>query len=333
VKHRRSFARASALSLAVALLAVGCSTNPGSTGVDPTPTVSTPEQSASPSQPTVKKVDVVAVGDIACDPTSPVFDDPQYCQHEQVARLTHKLVRQGAKYFMPLGDIQYESGSYDAFMQVYDKYFGDLKPITEPVLGNHEYYTEGASGYFKYFGKRAGTPDKPWSSFSPMPGWRVYLLDSNCEYIGGCGPKSPEGKWLAKELKKSSETCAIAAWHHPLHTSGGYNGDQATIDRALPLWTAVDAGGVDIVLNGHDHIYDRFAPIGGVTEFVVGTGGKELYEIGPPAPKSKVAFDDRTGVLRLTLRSDQRFDYSFIDASNDKVVDSGSQRCINNPSH
>jgi 3',5'-cyclic AMP phosphodiesterase CpdA len=166
-----------------------------------------------------------------------------------------------------------------------------------------------------------------------MPGWRVFLLDSNCEYIGGCGPKSPEGKWLAKELKKSSETCAIAAWHHPLHTSGGYNGDQATIDRALPLWTAVDAGGVDIVLNGHDHIYDRFAPIGGVTEFVVGTGGKELYEIGPPAPKSKVAFDDRTGVLRLTLRSDQRFDYSFIDASNDKVVDSGSQRCINNPSH
>jgi hypothetical protein len=250
----------------------------------------------------VEKVDVVAVGDIACDPTSPVFNDPQYCRHEEVARLTHKLVRQGAKYFLPLGDIQYEHGSLDAFRQVYDKYFGDLKPITEPVPGNHEYYTEGASGYFQYFGKRAGPPQKPWRSFSPMDGWRVYLLDSNCDYIGGCGPDSPEGKWLAKELKKSPETCSIATWHHPLHTSGEYSGDQPTMDLARPLWDAVDAGGVDIVLNGHDHIYDRFAPIGGVTEFVVGTGGKEMYQISKPAPKSRVQFDDRTGVLRLTLR-------------------------------
>jgi hypothetical protein len=317
------------------VLAAGCSSDSNGAGpvrADPGSTSPVPGQSTATSQPKVEKVNVVAVGDIACDPTSPVFDNPQYCRHEGVARLTHKLVRQGAKYFLPLGDIQYEAGSMSAFQQVYDKYFGDLKPITEPVPGNHEYYTEGASGYFQYFGKRAGTPQKPWSSFSPMDGWRVFLLDSNCEYIGGCGPDSPEGKWLAKELEKSPEACSIAAWHHPLHTSGGYNGDQATIDRALPLWNAVDAGGVDIVLNGHDHIYDRFAPIGGVTEFVVGTGGKEMYEISKPAAKSEAQFDDRTGVLRLTLRSDKGFDYAFIDASNDKVVDAGSQGCINNPS-
>ena len=245
--------------------------------------------------------------------------------------MTHKLVRQGAEYFLPLGDIQYENGTLEAFNEMYDQYFGDLKPITKPVPGNHEYYTQGAAGYFAYFGKRAGTPRQPWSSFRPMPGWRIFLLDSNCEFVGGCGPHSPQGKWLAKELKKSPETCSIAAWHHPLYTSGGYNGDQPTIDRATPLWNAVDAGGVDVVLVGHDHIYDRFAPIGGVTEFVVGTGGKELYEIGTPAPKSKLRFDDRTGVLHLTLGTDERFDYAFIDAANDKVVDAGTQRCINDP--
>jgi hypothetical protein len=336
VKHRRFVARASVLAAVVAVLAMGCSSDPNrgdTTGAVPTSTSPAPSQSTESPKPTVEKVDVVTVGDIACDPTSPVFNDPQYCRHEEVARLTHKLVRQGAQYFMPLGDNQYEQGSLTAYRQVYDKYFGDLKSITEPVPGNHEYYTEGASGYFQYFGQRAGTPQKPWRTFSPMDGWRVYLLDSNCEYIGGCGPDSPEGKWLAKELKKSPETCSIAAWHHPLHTSGEYNGDQATIDRAQPLWDAIDAGGVDIVLNGHDHIYDRFAPIGGVTEFVVGTGGKQMYQITTRAPKSRAQFDDRTGVLRLTLRSDKGFDYAFIDASNNKVVDAGSQRCINDPSH
>ena len=334
MKHRHLVARTTALAAVLVVLAAGCSSNPNEdVRSAPTATSPAPEQStASPTQ-TVDKVDVIAVGDIACDPTSPVFDDPQYCRHEEVGRLTHKLVRQGAKYFMPLGDIQYEKGSLAAFRQVYDEYFGDLKPITEPVPGNHEYYTEGASGYFQYFGKRAGTPQKPWSSFSPMEGWRVYLLDSNCDYIGGCGPDSPEGKWLATELKKSTETCSIAAWHHPLHTSGEYNGDQPTMDLARPLWDAVHAGGVDIVLNGHDHIYDRFAPIGGVTEFVVGTGGKEMYTISHAAPKSRTQFDDRTGVLRLTLRSDNSFDFAFIDASNDKVVDAGTQRCINDPSH
>jgi hypothetical protein len=318
----------------IALLAVGCSSEPGGADpvrANPSSTSPAPEQSTSSPSPEVQSVDIVTVGDIACDPTSPVFNDPDYCRHEEVSRLTHRLVRQGTEYFVPLGDIQYENGAIDRFRQVYGKYFGDLKPITMPVPGNHEYYTEGASGYFQYFGSQAGTPQKPWRSFSPVEGWRIFLLDSNCEFVGGCGPDSPQGRWLTQALKKSDEPCSIAAWHHPLHTSGGYNGDQATIDRAKPLWDAADAGGVDVVLNGHDHIYDRFAPIGGVTEFVVGTGGKELYELGPPAPHSKAQFANRTGVLRLTLSSNERFDYAFIDASNDKVVDAGSQRCINDP--
>jgi hypothetical protein len=295
--------------------------------VSPAPAQSTASPDAT--GPQVQRSEIVAVGDIACDPASPVFDDPKYCRHEAVAKLTERLVSQGAEWFMPLGDIQYESGTLDAYNSVYDRWFGQFRSITKPIPGNHEWYTEGASGYFAYFGKSAGTPKQPWSSFSPVKGWRVYLLDSNCENVGGCGPESRQGRWLTKELNGSDEQCSIAAWHHPLHTSGGYNGDQATIDRAKPLWELADAGGVDVVLNGHDHIYERFAPIDDMTQFTVGTGGKEFYEIGTKADRSRFSVDDRVGVLRLTLASDGTYDYAFIDASTNKVVDAGSQTCMN----
>ena len=193
---------------------------------------------------------------------------------------------------MPLGDIQYEDGALEKCDTVYDKWFG---------------------------------------MFRPVDGWRVFLLDSNCESVGGRGPDSAQGKWLANELERSKEKCSIAAWHHPLHTSGKYNGDEATIERAQPLWDLSDAGGVDVVLNGHDHIYERFAPIDGMTQFVVGSGGKAPYNLGSPAPMSQVRFDARVGVLRLTLSSDGTYDYAFIDSSTYEVLDAGSQGCKNAP--
>lgn len=330
-------ARVLSVAVGTALLLSACSL--GAQGADPEraesgATSPLPEQStASPkaTEPTVEVVEIVTVGDIACDPTSPVFDDPQFCRHEEVARLTKRLVNQGAEWFLPLGDVQYEDATLAKFNAVYDRWFGQFRAITEPVTGNHEWYTEDAAGYFDYFGKQAGTAEKPWRSFNPVKGWRIFLLDSNCEFVGGCGPDSAQGRWLTKELKKSKEQCAVAAWHHPLHTSGGYNGDEATIERARPLWDLADAGGVDVVLNGHDHIYERFAPIDDMTQFTVGSGGKELYEIGPKADRSQVRIGDRVGVLRLTLASDGTYDYAFIDASNDKVVDAGSRTCTNGP--
>lgn len=332
---RTALARAIAVAASSAILLGACAVGsgganperaaPGSTSPAPTQSTASPDA----TEPAVKSTEIVTVGDIACDPTSPVFDDPQYCRHEEVSKLTKRLVNQGAEWFLPLGDIQYEDGALDKFNTVYDKWFGQFMPITKPIPGNHEWNTEGAAGYFDYFGKRAGTAAEPWRSFSPVKGWRVFLLDSNCEFVGGCGPDSAQGKWLANELKQSKQDCSIAAWHHPLHTSGGYNGDEATIERAQPLWDLAEAGGVDVVLNGHDHIYERFAPIDGMTQFVVGSGGKEFYQLGDPAPKSKVRFDDRVGVLRMTLSSDATYDYAFIDARTDKVLDAGSQSCRN----
>jgi len=333
----RRRARGVVVVMSAAVLLGACSIGAQGTDpqrADPGPVVSQPGQStdsAEPSKPTIKRTEIVAVGDIACDPTSPVFADPNYCRHEAVARLTKKLVNDGAEWFIPLGDIQYESGTLDAFNAVYGRWFGQFRSISMPVAGNHEWYTDGAAGYFAYFGKRAGTPEAPWRSFSPVKGWRVYLLDSNCENVGGCGPDSPQGRWLAKEVKNSGEQCSIAAWHHPLHTSGEYEGDAATIARAKPLWELADASGVDVVLNGHDHIYERFAPIDGMTQFTVGTGGKESYDIGAKADRSRFSLDGHIGVLRLTLASDGTYDYAFIDASNDKVLDAGTQTCMNGP--
>ena len=156
--------------------------------VAPLPSEST--TSPEPAEPIVQRTELVTVGDIACDPASPVFDDPQYCRHEEVARLTSRLVNQGADWFVPLGDIQYESGTLEAFETVYDRWFGKFRSITMPIPGNHERYTEGAAGYFAYFGKRAGTSEQPWSHFSPVKGWRVFLLDSNCAFIDASTDKA-----------------------------------------------------------------------------------------------------------------------------------------------
>ncbi len=262
MKSRTATTRAFALAVSAAVLLGACSVGSGGaapSSPSPAPTQSTAGPDAA--NPDVESAEIVTVGDLACDPTSPVFDDPRFCRHEEVARLTSRLVHDGAEWFVPLGDIQYEDGTLEKFDTVYDKWFGKFRPITEPIAGNHEWNSEGAAGYFDYFGDRAGSAGEPWRSFSPVDGWRVFLLDSNCEFVGGCGPDSAQGQWLANELKLSKEKCSIAAWHHPLHTSGKYNGDEATIERAQPLWDLSDAGGVDVVLNGHDHIYERFAPI------------------------------------------------------------------------
>ena len=333
---RTALMPALALGACSALLLAACSVGSGGADperADPASTSPAPTQpTASPDAgPAVQSTEIVTVGDIACDPASPVFDDADVCRHEEVSRLTERLVDDGAEWFIPLGDIQYDDGTLESFNAVYDKWFGRFQTITKPIAGNHEWRTEGAAGYFDYFGARAGSAAEPWRSFSPVEGWRVFLLDSNCEFVGGCGQDSAQGHWFARELRRSKEQCSIAAWHHPLHTSGGYNGDEATIDRAKPLWDLSDDGGVDVVLNGHDHLYERFAPIDGMTQFLVGSGGKELYRLGAKAPKSRVRFDDRVGVLRLTLSSDSTYDYAFIDSQTDGVMDAGSNSCTNDP--
>jgi hypothetical protein len=275
-------------------------------------------------------VRVAAVGDIACDPDSPYLHVRGQCRHEDVGRLVRRMVSRGAGGFFTLGDAQYEDGSYRAFRDEFDPAFRSVRPVTKAVAGNHEYVTDHASGHFRYWGRRAGTRARPWRTFTPVHGWRVVLLDSNCHQVGGCGRKSAQGRWLGEVLESNTRDCTVAMWHHPLRSSGEYAGSVATQRKARPLWQLSDRGGVDLVLNGHDHIYERFKKFGDMQQFTVGTGGKNHYDITTQAPGSRQRFGNRYGVLRLDLSSDGAYEHAFVTIDG-QVLDRGRVSCTNEP--
>jgi len=174
---------------------------------------------------------IAAAGDIACDPTNSSFNGGNgssgSCRQKYTSDL---LVDAGLAAVLPLGDIQYYCGGYQAFLQSYDLSWGRVKAITRPAVGNHEYLTsggtdctpanEGATGYFNYFGAAAGTPGQGYYSYN-IGDWHLIALNSNCGDAGGCGPLSPQGQWLAADLAANPKWCTLAYWHIPLFSSGG----------------------------------------------------------------------------------------------------------------
>jgi hypothetical protein len=207
------------------------------------------------------------------------------------------------------GDNAYENGTAEEFATCYDDTWGRHKARTRPAPGNHDWRTSGLRGYFGYFGDAAqGEDGNSWYSYD-LGTWHVIVLDSECSRVGGCGPDSPQGRWLAADLAASDASCTVAIWHKPRFTSGEHGNDRSV----APFWTALYGAGVEVVINGHDHDYERFAPQDpsaredrerGIREFVVGTGGRSLYAIPGTAQPANlvVAQADAFGVLRLTLR-------------------------------
>lgn len=185
-----------------------------------------------------------------------------------------------------LGDNQYDSGSLGDYKAEYDKTgWGALKPITKPVPGNHEYGTPGAAGYFTYWGQ----PLK-YYAYDAGCGWRGYALNSEINI-------PEQTAWLRRDLTAHPGAAVLVSWHRPRFSSGSVHGN----DRALqPFWDAL-ADRRAVVLNGHEHNYERFAPVGKIREFVVGTGGSSTYPFGAPAPGSQIRVARTPGVLRLEL--------------------------------
>ncbi len=223
------------------------------------------------------------------------------------------------------GDNAYPTGSAADFGDCYDPTWGRHKPRTRPSVGNHEYETSGASGYYGYFGTAAGPAGKGWYSYN-LGRWHVIALNSNCSLVG-CGPDSAQVKWLRADLAAHAGDHVIAYWHHP-HFSSGVHG---TNNHVQAFWDALYAAGADVVLNGHDHDYERFAPqtpsgradpAHGIREFVVGTGGRELRTRHSDAANSEV-FSSTFGVLKLTLHPDS-YDWQFIPIAGESFTDSGS---------
>ena len=266
---------------------------------------------------------IVAAGDIAnCSSEG----------DEETARLVGDI--DGAT-VLTLGDNAYPDGTTEDFRECYEPTWGQLKERTRPTPGNHEYETEGARGYFDYFGEAAGDPEEGYYSYD-LGSWHIVALNSNCgEGEIRCGPGSAQTKWLKEDLAANADEegrCTLAYMHHPRFSSGEEHGSTPKLE---PLWEALYEAGADVVLSGHEHNYERFSPQEpngkadpqrGIREFVVGSGGKKHYPILEPIANSEVHNDSSYGVLKLTLHP-HSYEWQFVPVEGETFTDSGSAQC------
>ena len=216
-----------------------------------------------------------------------------------------------------LGDAVYERGTTDEFRRCYTPTWGRFRARTRAALGNHEYGTGTAAAAIAYF----RLPASGWYAYT-LGSWRVIVLNSNCGPAGGCGLGSPQWRWLRNELAAHSARCTLAYWHHPRWSSGLHGSDATMAD----LWRLLAAGGADVVLAGHDHHYERLAPIDGIRSFVVGTGGRSHYPVLRRLPITRALDWTTYGVLRLRLRPDG-YEWRFLPVAGRGFADGGSGTC------
>ena len=232
-----------------------------------------------------------------------------------------------------LGDNAYQHGTFEEFEECYGPSWGRFVERTHPATGNHDHATEDARGYYEFFGERGGPFDDYFYSYE-LGAWHVVVLNSDCWRIGGCEAADRQIEWLRQDLEQSGARCTLAYWHRPPFSSGRY-GDPKATDRVRPLWDTVVDAGVELVLAGHEHSYERFAPMNAAGEadpngtelIIVGTGGGNLRPFrNPPLPTTEVRDAGTWGVLKLELRPDG-YDYDFLPVAGKTFTDSGSGVC------
>ena len=225
------------------------------------------------------------------------------------------------------GDNAYDTGSAAEYAYCYDVSWGRFKARTMPVPGNHEYVTPGASGYYGYFGAAAGDPAKGYYSYD-LGTWHIVMLNSEIDVRAG----SPQEQWLRADLAGHPSACTMAIWHQPRFSSGAGHGSNPAMQ---PLWQALFEFHADVIVNGHEHNYERFglqSPSGaadtyGIREFVVGTGGISHYGFGAILPNSQVRNGDTYGVIKFTLHPGS-YDWQFIPVAGQTFTDSGTAPCV-----
>jgi hypothetical protein len=279
---------------------------------------------------------VAAAGDIACAP--PGTRTASKCHQAATADLLA-----GADAVLPIGDEQYNCGQLSAFNQVYDASWGQYKSVSHPAVGDNEYAgngcsTPGASGYYTYFGDRA-SPREPGCTINcqgyysyDVGSWHVVALNSECTQpgVGGCSASSPQTQWLKADLAAHPNTCTLAYFHRPYFSDKG-----GTVAKVKQLFTALYNGGADVLLVGHQHIYERFRPqspsgaaaTNGVRQFIVGTGGRsQTTPASPPPAGSEKQNSGTFGVLKLTLHPTS-YDFQFVPEAGKTFTDTGTQAC------
>jgi hypothetical protein len=226
------------------------------------------------------------------------------------------------------GDNAYKDGTLTQFTNCYHPAWGRHKARTRPSAGNHDYHTADAAGYYSYFGLAAGDPAKGYYSYD-LGAWHIIVLNSEISAETG----SPQEQWLRADLAAHPVACTAAYWHRPRFSSGARHGSSTSVQ---PLWQALYDFGADVVLVGHEHNYERFAPqdangvadpMRGIREFVVGTGGVGHYAIGTPVANSEIYNADTFGVLKLTLHPTS-YDWEFVPEAGKTFTDSGTASCV-----
>jgi hypothetical protein len=265
------------------------------------------------------------------DPVLVGAGDIADCADLSGARATAELVDAIAGTVFTAGDNAYEEGTAQQFHECYGPTWGRFKDRTRPSPGNHEFHSDGGAPYFNYFGVNAGDPKKGYYSYD-LGAWHVVVLNSECVEVGGCQAGSAEEKWLRTDLDAHPAACTVAYWHKPLFSSGAKHGNDPEVK---PFWRDLYQSKATLVINGHDHDYERFAlqdpdgradPNHGIREFVVGTGGKSHRPFATPLPTSEVRNADTYGVLKLTLHP-HGYDWEFLPEAGKSFRDSGSGRC------
>jgi len=303
-RHRdvvRARTAASVLACLGVAIVAACSDAPRA------PTSPSPHAGPLPDIPIARTATLIAVGDIG------------ECGSPGIAR-TARLAESIDGEILLAGDLAYSQGSMQDFIRCFEPFYGSLRRRWRPAPGNHEYDTAGAAGYFQYFGAAAG---RGYYAFGAGE-WLVLMLNSNIPV----GIGSPQYEFVRSQLLAHRNPCAMAVWHHPLFSSGP-NGPNRFM-RAI--WELLYENDADVVVAAHDHLYERFgkqdvegrSDFRGLRQFIVGTGGAQLYDFQRLTPNSQARVK-AFGVLRLTLHLGN-YEWEFIDA-NGGVADAGSDGC------
>lgn len=302
--------------LPILVLAFGCTRAHKPAPPDASTAPRPAEEAASSEFPIL-----IGAGDIA---------DCRHDAHLRTAKLLDDAFANGREgLIFAAGDLAYDRGTPAEFEGCYAKSWGRHRERTRPAVGNHEYLTPKAKGYYGYWGAQAGDPTRGWYAYS-LGGWRILVLNSNCGEVD-CEAGSEQERWVREELKAHGGRCALAYWHHPRFSSGPHGDERAMRD----LFKALDEGGVELALTGHDHHYERFAPqdadgrpsSDGVRQFVVGTGGRMPYRLAETAANSEVRHSGTYGVLELTLKPSS-YAWRFIPVEGASFEDRGEADCL-----
>ena len=304
-------------ALVVALTAGACGHDSQGDPTIPTqPTAPTPAQpTAGPTTPppAVPAV-LVGAGDIA-------LCGPDLANAEATARLLDGI----SGTVFTTGDNTQTAGTPEEFRDCYEPTWGRHKARTRPTMGNHDFQTANGDAYYQYFGDAAGPAGLGYYSYN-LGAWHIVALNGNVSMREG----SAQAAWLRQDLQANPTACTVAYWHQPLFSSSTNGNNAASRDA----WQILYEYGAEIVMNGHDHLFERFAPqdpsgrrdeARGIRQFTVGTGGCYLYNVVHLQPNSEVQ-GSAHGVLKLTLKEGS-YDWQFVPVAGDSFTDSGSGTC------